>query len=297
MKVLNEASGSRWSGLTPSRLFGCRVRCLISRGWIECRAGARRRAVACRRAAALPSLLGSRRSHSKSAFTLFDLRVAAGITALLAGFIAVIVSNVSVVWTRSGNRLGTDAQARIVLDQLQLDLQGALYRDDGNVWLAADVLNNTGNSTLWQAAMRNPKPPTTLSLQMTQPNIANARFGVAGVWLRFFTTSRGSNTAATPATISAPVAVGYQLIRRFTATNPANLESTAYMLHRTEVRPAATGSGSSLRPGVLESGFDITAAAYSGSGSSSNNNGSNPADQRPIKSQRTAHILDSIRSA
>src|SRR5687767_7060627 len=124
----------------------------------------------------------SRRSAHRSAFTLIELLVAAGITALLAGFIAVIVSNVSVVWTRSGNRLGTDAQARIVLDQLQLDLQGALYRDDGNVWFAADVLNNTGNSTLWQPAQRNPKPPTNLSLQMTQPNIANARFGVAGVW-------------------------------------------------------------------------------------------------------------------
>jgi hypothetical protein len=233
-------------------------------------------------------------STRNSGFTIIELLVAAGITALLAGFIAVIVNNVSVVWTRSGNRLGTDAQARIVLDQLQLDLQGALYRDDGNVWFAADVLNNTGNSTLWQAAPRNPKPPTNLSLQMTQPNIANARFGVAGVWLRFFTTSRGSNTAATPATISAPVAVGYQLIRRFTATNPANLDSTAYMLHRTEVRPAATGSGTSLRPGVLESGFDITAAAYSGSTSSSNNNGSNTADPRAIKTPGTARIFDAV---
>ena len=236
----------------------------------------------------------SRRSTRNAGFTLIELLVAAGITALLAGFIAVIVNNVSVVWTRSGNRLGTDSQARIVLDQLQLDLQAASYRDDGNVWFAADVLNNTSNSSLWQAAARNPKPPTNLSLQMTAPNIANARFGVAGVWLRFFTTSRGSNTAATPATISAPVAVGYQLIRRFTATNPANLDSTAYMLHRTEVRPAATGSGASLRPGVLESGFDITAAAYSGSSGSSNNNGSNPADPRAIKTPGSARVFDAV---
>src|SRR5215210_7868234 len=88
-------------------------------------------------------------------FTLVELLVAAGITALLGGFIAVIVRNVSIVWTRAGNRLGTDAQARIVLDQLQLDLQGALYRDNGNVWFAANVLNATGTSGLWQIAARN----------------------------------------------------------------------------------------------------------------------------------------------
>jgi hypothetical protein len=212
---------------------------------------------------------------------------------MIAGFIAVIVQNVSVVWSRSGNRLGTDAQARIVLDQLQLDLQGARYRDDGNVWLAADVLNNTGNSGVWQAAQRNPKPATNLSLQMTPPDIANARFGVAGVWLRFFSTSRGSNTAATPASISAPVAVGYQLVRRFTATNPANL-NTAYLLHRTEVRPGAVGTGSTLRPGVLESGYDIVSAAYSGSGSGSDNNGTNTADPRAIRTPGGPRVLDAV---
>src|SRR5690349_20917137 len=84
-----------------------------------------------------------RLSTSRRAFTVIELLVAAGITAILAGFIAVIVRNVSVVWTRAGNRLGTDAQARIVLDQLQLDLQGAIFRDDGNVWMAADLLNNS----------------------------------------------------------------------------------------------------------------------------------------------------------
>ncbi|MGH7943471.1 MAG: PulJ/GspJ family protein [Opitutaceae bacterium] len=237
--------------------------------------------------------MGSSRSTSTfSGFTVLELLVAAGITALLAGFIAVIVQNISVVWARAGNRLGTDAQARIVLDQLQLDLQGALYRDDGNTWFAADVLNTTGNSGLWQAAGRNPKPATSLSLQMTAPDIANARFGVAGIWLRFFTTSRGTNTASNAASISAPAAVGYQLIRRFTATNPANL-NTAYLLHRTEVRPGASGTGGSLRPGVLESGYDITAAAYSGAGSTSNN-GSNAADPLAIRIPGGARVLDAV---
>jgi prepilin-type N-terminal cleavage/methylation domain-containing protein len=234
-----------------------------------------------------------RRSTFNSGFTLIELLVAAGITAMLAGFIAVIVSNVSGVWARSGNRLGTDAQARIVLDQLQLDLQGALFRDDGNVWFAVDVLNNTGNSGLWQPAGRNGKPTTNLSLQMTQPNLANTRYGVAGVWLRFFTTSRGANSATSPASISAPVAVGYQIIRRFTATNPANMD-TAYLLHRAEARPGATGTGANLRPGVLESGYDIAGAAYSGTNSITNNNGSNPGDPRAVRVPGSARILDAV---
>ena len=65
-------------------------------------------------------------------FTLVEVLVAAGITALIAGFIAAIVASVSTSWSRSSTRLGTDAQARLILDQIQLDLQGAIFRDDGN---------------------------------------------------------------------------------------------------------------------------------------------------------------------
>lgn len=238
-------------------------------------------------------------SRKRRAFTVVELLVAASITALLAGFIAVIVRNISVVWTRAGNRLGTDAQARLVLDRLQLDLQGALYHDDGNVWFAADVLNTTGSSTLWQTAVRNPKPTTSLSLDMTatraqltpteRGSLANARYGAAGVWLRFFTTSRGANTATSPATFSAPVAVGYQIIRRFTATNPANTTSIAYLLHRTESRPGTVGG----RPGVLEAGYNITSANYTTS-TSSTNSGAITGDLRGTQVPGSVRNLDAI---
>ena len=75
----------------------------------------------------------------RAGFTLVELLVAAGITTFMAGFIAVIVMNISSTASRSSSRLGADAQARLILDQLERDLQGALYRDDGNVWLAAEV--------------------------------------------------------------------------------------------------------------------------------------------------------------
>ncbi len=237
---------------------------------------------------------------ARRGFTLVELLVAASITALMAGFIAVIVRNISITWSRAGNRLGTDAQARIVLDQLQQDLQGALYRDDGNVWFAVDVLNgSSGNATgLWQIAPRNPKPTGGVSLDLAatraqlradeRGRLENARFGTAGVWLRFFTTSRGTNSTTNAATISAPVAVGYQVVRRFTATNAANT-NTAYLLHRAEARPA-TANG---RIGVLEAGYNITSANYTTS-TATTNNGAITGDPRSIQVPGAARNLDAV---
>jgi hypothetical protein len=212
----------------------------------------------------------------------------------------VIVMNVSSTWSRASSRLGADAQARIVLDQIQLDLQGALYRDDGNVWMAAEVLNNSnGVSTLWQIAQRNPKPVGGLSLDIPatrtdlrtdeRGRLDRSRFGAAGVWLRFFTSNRGSN--ASTATMSAPVAVGYQIVRRFTATNPANL-NTAYLLHRSEARPATTSG----RIGVLEAGYNITSSNYTSS-TSSTNSGGITGDPRSIMVPGAVRNLDSIFAA
>jgi type II secretory pathway pseudopilin PulG len=230
-----------------------------------------------------------RRPTRRAGFTLVELLVAAGITAFLAASIAAIVANISTTAARAGNRLGTDAQARIVLDQIQLDLQSALFREDGNVWLAADVLTTTGTSGLWQVAPRNPKPTGGLSQQLTAANLAQARFNTAGVWLRFFTNSKPvTNAAGNLVTPSAPVAVGYQIVRRFTATNPANL-GTAYLLHRSEARPA-TANG---RIGTFEAGFSITTANYTTS-TSGTNNGSVTGDPRSIRVPGNARNLDSV---
>jgi hypothetical protein len=54
------------------------------------------------------------------------------------------------------------------------------------------------------------------------------------------------------------VAVAYQIVRRATTATPTNLDRR-YLLHRTEVRPAAT---SAARSGTLQAGFNITAGAY-----------------------------------
>lgn len=227
------------------------------------------------------------------AFTLIELLVAASITVVLAGFIFVIVRNVATTWTRASGRLGADAQARVVLEQLATDLQGAQFRDDGGVWFAASILDTTGNSGLWVAAQtpNNAKPGGATSLVLNTPSIADARFGQAGVWLRFFTTSRGANTSTNAATISAPVAVGYQIVRRFTATNSLN-QSTAYLLHRAEARPGADSNG---RPGTLEAGYDLTDSPYVTG--EATNNGSVTGDPRSVQVPGTntgVRNLDSV---
>jgi Tfp pilus assembly protein PilW len=201
------------------------------------------------------------------AFTLIELLAASGVTVLLVGFIVVVVSNVSGFWARSSGRLSAEAQARYALDQITLDLQSALYRDDGATWFAASVPTTTATSTLWNvvgATTANLKPTTAAgtTLVYNAPAIANATFGPAGSWLRFFTTKRGANTAADATTFSAPVAVGWQIVRRASGTIASNTDRR-YFLHRAEVTPANT----------LGSGFNITVAAYSGTTAQTGNAG------------------------
>lgn len=223
-------------------------------------------------------------------FTLVELLVAAGITALLAGFLAVVVGDVAGYWTRTSGRLTTEAQARIVLDQLTLDLQSAQFADNGNTWLAATVQNATGTIPGWSPTGQNPtraKPstPAVLSLSMVAPNLADDanRFGVAGTWLRFFTTARGTNQAPFAANASAPVAVSYQIVRRVASTSINAAAKSRYLLHRSTVRPAANGTSI----GTLEAGFNITAAPYTTAGTG--NTGAT-GDPRTVR----APTLDSV---
>ena len=227
-------------------------------------------------------------------FTLVELLVAAGITALLAGFMAVVVGDVAGFWTRTSGRLTTEAQARIVLDQLTLDLQAAQFADNGNTWLAATVQNATVAASGWSPIGQNParaKPvtPAVLSLSMVAPNLADDanRFGVAGTWLRFFTSARGTNqnTVLAPFAVnaSAPVAVSYQIVRRAASTSLNAAAKRRYLLHRSLVRPAANGTSI----GTLEAGFNITAAPYTTAGTG--NTGAT-GDPRTVR----APTLDSV---
>jgi len=207
-----------------------------------------------------------RRNGGKKAFTLIEVLVAVGITALLAAFIVTIVTNVSGFWSRTSGRLSAEAQGRFILDQLTLDLQSALFRDDGGTWLAVTIPANINNTGLWTTTGSTPaalKPANVAgSLQfiatadLSDNSPLGPRFGIAGAWLRFFTTKRGGST--TLANVSAPVAVSYQIVRRATSGNEGRSTDRRYLLHRAEVRPGLANN----RAGTFETGFDIAASAY-----------------------------------
>ncbi len=187
-------------------------------------------------------------------FTLLELLVAASITVILAGLVLSVVSAALANWNRTAGRLGAAAQARVALDQLTQDLQGALAGSDGGVWLAAAVLPDTRLSGRWQAAAvpghAKPANAHRRTLDLAAERIEDARFGVAGVWLRFFTTK--PDTEASGADLSAPVAVGYQIVRQ-NPTSSAGAEPR-YLLFRGEVRRTRSAGGS---PGTFEAGYDL----------------------------------------
>lgn len=221
----------------------------------------------------------------RAGFTILEVVVAVGITGLLVAFGVAALSGISGFWSRSTGKISAEAQARYVMDQLAMDLQSALYQDDGKTWLVATIPQNTTSNTLWSNANTTGsavKPANNAagvgapSLQaistglLSDNSATSPRFGVAGTWLRFFTSKRGTNVTTNATAIaentSAPTAVSYQILRRASTATANNLDRR-YFFHRAEVRPNGTGTGAN-QLGTLQAGFTINATAYEPAASS-----------------------------
>ena len=187
---------------------------------------------------------------NRKGFSLLELLVAVAVTAILAGMLFNITTQVMKTQTGSSADLETNQVAQFVLDRIQEDLQCAVYQNDGNIWMAADVLNTTENSTRWITADV-PKPESNYSLRLlsehwskSSPEIeANgqglldeSRFGVAGTWLRFFTESPEVDPEAENS--GGARAVSYQIIR-FGLTS-SETSTPRYQLFRSDVSVANT---------------------------------------------------------
>jgi prepilin-type N-terminal cleavage/methylation domain-containing protein len=172
-------------------------------------------------------------------FTIIELLVAVGVTALMVSLMLTIVVNVLGGWNRSSGSLTSGNQARQVLDRISQDIQSAILRRDGNTWMAVDIQTSKLNPD-WEGTGQN-------SIVQVS-NIDDSRFGTYGTWLRFISTVPDTN--ATIATISAPRAVGYQIVRKKVV---AGADEISYQLFRSEVSPDLT----------FNSGYDMVAATYS----------------------------------
>ena len=143
-----------------------------------------------------------RKNLPKSGFTVLELLVAVSVTALLAGMLLNITSQVVSTQTQASGDLETNQVAQFILDRIQEDLHCAVYKNDGNVWMAATILEDTENSNSWKEAEVG--KPVDESLRITPSDWSNgpsetfadannqlpfmdSRFGVAGTFLRFFT--------------------------------------------------------------------------------------------------------------
>ena len=82
-------------------------------------------------------------------FTVIELLVAVSVTALLSGMLLLISTQVLETQSKSTSTIETNQIAQFVLDQVQEDLQCALYRNDGNVWMTISLLDDNENSGSW----------------------------------------------------------------------------------------------------------------------------------------------------
>lgn len=199
-----------------------------------------------------------RPTRSRGGFTLVEIIVAAGLTVMLASLMLVVTHGALELWRRAQDAFTTDTHAAVVLDWIERDLQAAVVKEDGAVWLAVDIVNQpaalTNHGWVVAGAL---KPAGGMSDRSVPAGLSpgtfglrEARFGFSGAWLRFLTVNVESAA-------SSPVAVSYQIARRPVSGTiaPGNTAAVRYSLFRSCVSPEATfATGYDLLAGYHHSG-------------------------------------------
>ncbi len=206
----------------------------------------------------------------KSGFTILELMVAVAVTAMLAGVMLTISTQVLETQRHASGDLETNQVAQFVLDRIQEDLQCALYQNDGNTWMAISILEDKTNSGSWKIVDNEErgKPledsfrlietdwpeeeslPENIYDHRGQAPIELSRNGVGGAWLRFFT--QGPELDQLSKNSGAARAVAYQIIRH--GLTGSSTSSVRYQLFRSDVSARNT----------FEAGYDLhpSAKAY-----------------------------------
>jgi len=201
-----------------------------------------------------------KRIRSDSAFTVIELLLAATITVVLAGIMISVSLTALRIWRKSQDDFTVDTTASLILDFLERDLQGAIFRSDGNTWLRCETFDSELVAHGWKIPRSNFLKPVLAQAQESGSarSIAQATFSRSGHWLRFFTTTGGE-----------PIAVGYQIVRRsFSGASTPDPETMRYAFFRRTVKSETT----------FAIGYDITAYNDLISPESTYNAGSNVID-------------------
>jgi prepilin-type N-terminal cleavage/methylation domain-containing protein len=194
--------------------------------------------------------------YGHAAFTLIELLVAMFIALILAGLLLSIVRVTLTLGQRTQDNLSAAVQAKLAFDLLERDLQSALFRLDGKIWLAVEINHSPSYLSThgWLALTGLTKPNSPESQRLAglasapaTPLISSARFGLSGAWLRLMTTND-------EVVGGLPVAVAYQIARRPVsgAVSSGNPAAVRYTLFR-----AAVSAANSFAVGA-----DVTAPGY-----------------------------------
>lgn len=219
-----------------------------------------------------PIRLLRERRRVRGGFTVIELLVATGITAVLAAFLIAITVQILTHWNRSRGALVSNAEAKVALDQIAADLEALVIAPQPGVWLVATV---SGPQALLGGAAkfaeaRYPagacKPSGAISLDLGDrvaterpPAINDLRFGHVGAWLRFFTVEPDSNDGVQNQ--SAVRAVGYQICR-IPPYSGAPAGEWRYYLFRSSVRAAPLpGEVTGLPRSTFTAGYNLAETA------------------------------------
>ncbi len=186
-----------------------------------------------------------RQIESKQAgFTVVELLVASAVTLLLVGLMLKVTSSVLGSYDKIHGKLSANNDVLHALNTVVADLESMVYRNDGNIWLAAEMVDSrfntarSGGDNLWLS----PSSPTRQKPQGI--DLDENQYGQNGVWLRFFTSAYDRDKKDQfGGDIHGNInAVAYQLLRRG-ASSKGEADSSAprsYGLYRTVVNADRT---------------------------------------------------------
>lgn len=92
--------------------------------------------------------------HNSRGFTLIEIMIATVIMVLMVGLVIQITSEMLKTWNRSSGKLSAAAEARVALEILSADLEGALMINDGLEWFRSENEPIAGPSNTATVALR-----------------------------------------------------------------------------------------------------------------------------------------------